>query len=174
MKHTLRIATALALCCAFSVAHAKRIPNLEFKDLSGHVQKVASLRGSITVISFWATWCAPCREEMPRLSRLNQDYAAKGVRFLAISVDEAKNRAKIEPFLHQQNITMDVWLGGDSDVMDRVGLGNIVPGTLIVDKDGQIVGRIMGEAQDTDIRAWLDWLLHDRQGPAPVPLIKHY
>jgi len=166
--------TALVFCCLFTAAYAKRVPNLELKDLTGHTQKLDSLRGSIAVISFWATWCVPCREELPRFSKLKEEYAGKGIRFLAISVDEPKDRAKIEPFLHQQNITLDVWVGGSSDSLDRVGLGNVVPGTLVIDKDGEIVGRIMGEAQDADIRSRLDWLLHDRQGPAPEALTKRY
>jgi thiol-disulfide isomerase/thioredoxin len=173
MKMKPHIATVLVAFIALS-AYAKRVPNLEFKDLGGHGQKLASVRGSITVLSFWATWCAPCREELPRLSKLNSEYAGKGVRFLAISIDEAKDRAKIEPFLRQQNITLDVWLGGDVDMLDRVGLGNIVPGTLVIDKDGEIIGRIMGEAQEPDIRGRLDWLLQDRKGPAPEPLTKRY
>jgi thiol-disulfide isomerase/thioredoxin len=164
----------LSLCLMSTTVHAKRAPNLEFKDLDGHVLKLDSTRGSITVISFWATWCVPCREELPRLSALNQEYAVKGVRFLAISVDETKDRSKIQPFLQKQNISLDVWVGGNVDALDRVGLGNVVPGTLILDKDGEIVGRIMGEAQDVDIRTRIDWLLHNRQGPAPELLTKHY
>ena len=166
--------TALVLCSIVTAAYAKRVPNLELKDLTGHTQKLDSLRGSITVISFWATWCVPCREELPRLSRLKEEYDEKGIRFLAISVDEPKDRAKIEPFLRQENINLDVWVGGNSDSLDRVGLGNVVPGTLVIDKDGEIVGRIMGEAQDADIKSRLDWLLHDRQGPAPEALTKRY
>lgn len=174
MKRIARRTTILILSSIFTLAHAKRIPNLELKDLTGHTQKLDTLRGSITVLSFWATWCIPCREELPRLSMLNQKYAGKGVRFIAVSVDEVKNYPKIEPFLHQQNIQMDVWVGGNSDIMDRVGLGNVVPGTLVIDKDGEIVTRIMGEAQETDITSRLDWLLQGRQGPAPELVVRRY
>jgi thiol-disulfide isomerase/thioredoxin len=155
-------------------ADARRIPNFELKDLTGHAQKMAALRGSIAVVSFWATWCAPCREELPRLSRLAQDYSASGVRFIAISIDEPKDRAKVAPYIAQQKLTMDVWVGGDTDMLDRVGLGNIVPGTVIIDQQGEIVGRIMGEAREEDVKARVDWLLHGREGVPPEPLTKRY
>jgi thiol-disulfide isomerase/thioredoxin len=164
----------LALAGFALTAVAKPIPDLKFQDLAGHTQKLSSLRGSITVISFWATWCAPCQEELPRLSALKQQYAEKGVRFLAISADESKDRAKIQPFFQKQNITLDVWVGADIDTLDRLSLGNELPATLILDKDGTPIGRILGEARDADVTGYLDWLLSDRTSPAPPPQIKRY
>ena len=164
----------LLLCLLSGVGYAKRMPNLEFKDLAGHPQKLATLHGSIAVVSFWATWCAPCRDELPRLSKLAQQYSDQGVRFVAISIDAPKDRAKVAPYVAQQKLTMDVWLGGDTDMLDRVGLGNIVPGTLILDQQGEVIGRIMGEAREEDVKSRLDWLLNGRQGAAPEPLTKRY
>jgi thiol-disulfide isomerase/thioredoxin len=172
----LRRFRTLALLATFTIvplAQAKPIPNLKFRDLAGHDQRLDSLRGSITVISFWATWCTPCRAELPRLSKLSEQYRANGVRFIAISVDESKDFAKIEPFLHQQNITLDIWTGADLDTLDRLAIGNIVPATIVLDKNGEIIGRISGEARDADVTGYLDWLLHDRQGTGPDPFIKH-
>ena len=164
----------LLLCLLSGVGYAKRMPNLEFKDLAGHPQKLATLHGSIAVVSFWATWCAPCRDELPRLSKLAQQYSDQGVRFVAISIDEPKDRAKVAPYVVQQKLTMDVWLGGDTDMLDRVGLGNIVPGTLILDQQGEVIGRIMGEAREEDVKSRLDWLLNGRRGPTPEALTKRY
>lgn len=162
------------LCSLMTAAYAKRIPNLEAKSLTGTTEKIESLRGSIAVINFWATWCGPCKEEMPRFAKLKDEYAAKGVRFVAISVDEPKDRKKIEPFLKLQNIDMEVWVGGNLDMLSRAGLGNVLPATIIVDQQGEIIGRIMGEAKDEDIKSRLDWLLNGRQGPAPDPSLKRY
>src|SRR6266852_3741233 len=64
------------------------------------------------------------------------------------------------PICDQQKLTMDVWVGGDTDMLDRVGLGDIVPGTIIIDQQGEIIGRIMGEAREEDVKARVDWLLH--------------
>ena len=174
MPNPCRICTIFLFSFLVSAAQAKRAPNLELKDLTGHSQKIASLRGSIAVVSFWATWCAPCREELPRLSKLSQDYEASGIRFIAISIDEPKDRAKVAPYVAQQKLTMDVWVGGDTDMLARVGLGDIVPGTIVIDQQGEIIGRIMGEAREEDVKSRLDWLLHGRQGDAPEPLTKRY
>ena len=85
-----------------------------------------------------------------------------------------RNRAKVEPFLQRQNVALEVWVGADTDSLGRLGLGNIVPGTLIIDENGDVVGRIMGEARDSDVIGYLDWLIHKRQGPTPEPLVKRY
>lgn len=162
--------------CLFAVqtADAKGTPNLALKDLSGHSQRLSDLRGQVVVLSFWATWCVPCRQELPRLSILSTEFVGKKVRFVAVSIDDAKDRARIEPYLTQQNVHLDVWVGGNADMLGRFGLGDIVPGTLILDEQGQVITRIMGEAKDEDIRSRLDWLLNGRQGPAPEPKLKRY
>ena len=153
---------------------AKRAPNLELKDLAGKTEKVSDLRGSIAVINFWATWCVPCREELPLLGKLEKEYAGKNVRFIAASADEAKNRAALERFVSAHQIGMEVWVGADLDMLERAGLGNELPATLIVDEEGQVVARVLGEAREEDIRLPLDWLLGGRSGPAPAPQVKHY
>lgn len=168
--------TLLILCsviCA-APAHAKRAPNLDLKDLQGHSQKLASLRGQIVVVNFWATWCGPCQEELPRLSKLAQSYGGKNVRFLAVSIDAAKDRAKVQPALEKANVTLETWIGADTDALGSFGLGDIVPGTAILDERGEIIARIMGEARDEDVRAAVDWLLSDRSGPAPAAVTKRY
>ena len=174
MPTLFRKLSVAALSLMLVTAQAKPLPDLKFKDLAGNPQRLASLRGSITVVSFWATWCAPCRDELPRLSKLSQKLADQDIHFVAISIDESKDRAKVEPFLQKNNVSLDVWVGGDAGLLGRVGLGEIVPGTLVIDKDGETVGRIMGEARDADITGYIDWIQHDRQGPAPPPLIKRY
>lgn len=178
MKSFLRIAIALIAVSLVPFAQAKRVPNLEFKNLQGAAEKIAGLHGSITVINFWATFCGPCREEMPMLSKLTQEYAVKKVRFIAISADESpeskKNRAKIDQFLDTQKPAMEIWLGADLDTLDRLRLGNVLPATIILDENGEVISRIMGEAHEEDVRGPLDWLLDGRNGPAPAASVKRY
>lgn len=180
MKRSLVLLIALLFCFLTPTAEAKRAPNLEMKDLAGATHKLADLRGSIVVLNFWATWCGPCRQELPMLSRLSQEYsakpenAAKKVRFIAASADESKNRAKVDQFLSSNSLALDVWLGADLDMLDRAGLGNVLPATLILDEQGEIVARIMGQAREADIRVPLDWLLGGKVGPPPPASIKRY
>jgi thiol-disulfide isomerase/thioredoxin len=166
----------LILCFAVCVSpsYAKRAPNLDLKDLHGQAQKLASLRGQIVVVNFWATWCGPCQEELPRLSKLAESYSGKNVRFIAVSIDAAKDRAKIQPALEKANVTLETWVGANTDTLAGFGLGEIVPGTAILDEHGEIIARVMGEAREEDVRTVVDWLLSDRSGPAPAAVTKRY
>lgn len=155
-------------------AAPKHAPDPAFKSLNGQAQKLSALRGQVVVVNFWATWCGPCQEELPRLSKLAESYAGKPVRFVLISIDEPKNRAKIPAVLDRLHVPLETWDDADTDTMDRFGLGNIVPGSAILDDKGEVVARIMGEAREEDVRGAVDWLLAGRSGPAPAALTKRY
>lgn len=174
MKRNIVFVAVMMLASMTPQGFAKRAPNLELKDLSGKTAKLSDLRGSIVVINFWATWCVPCREELPLLTRLNKEYAGKNIRFIAASADEAKNRAALDRFVSAHEIGMEIWVGADLDMLEHAGLGNELPATLIVDEQGQVLARVLGEAREEDIRRPLDWLLSGRSGPAPEGVVKHY
>lgn len=156
---------------------AKALPNLSFKDLAGNKKSFADLRGSIVVVNFWATWCGPCREELPLLTGLNAQYSAKKVKFIEISEDEngesETGRAKIDEFMKAHGPGLEVWTGADLDTLGRLGLGNELPATIILDENGEVICRLLGEARETDLRAALDWLLNGRTGPVPAAIVKH-
>jgi thiol-disulfide isomerase/thioredoxin len=174
MKASLYAALFFLLTLPVTAAYAKRAPNLELKDLNGHSQKLAALRGQVVVLNFWATWCGPCQEELPRLSKLAATYSGKNVHFVAVSIDDAKDRAKIRPTLARENVSLETWIGASTDTLAGFGLGDIVPGTAILDEHGEIIARIMGEARDEDVQSAVDWLLGGRSGPAPAAVTKRY
>ena len=153
---------------------AKHAPDPGFKALDGQTRKLSSLRGQVVVVNFWATWCGPCQEELPRLSQLAQIYAGKPVRFVLISIDAPKDRAKIPQVLGRLHASLESWDDADTDTMDHFGLGDIVPGTAILDEKGEVVARIMGEAREEDVRNAVDWMLGGKIGPAPAELTKRY
>ena len=167
-----KILPACVLVVLTAAALAESAPKLSLKDLSGHTQKLSALRGRIVVLNFWATWCEPCQEELPRLSKLSQSYLAKNVQFVAVSIDAPKDAEKIEPLLRRLNVNLNVWTGADLDTLEKFGLGDVVPGTMVIDENGQ--ASVMGEAPEEDVRAPLDWLTHGRVGPAPPALLKRY
>lgn len=174
MKAPLRFFVLLLLSCSLQSAFAKRAPNLELKDLAGKTHKIADLRGSIAVVNFWATFCGPCREELPMLSRLTQEYSGRHIRFIAISADEIKDRAKVDRFLGANPLAMEIWTGADVDMLERAGLGNVLPGTMILDEQGEVIARVMGQAREEDVRQPLDWLLSGRSGATPSAVTKRY
>ena len=179
MKTIFRMMMAVVLmACVAPIADAKRAPNLEFKSLSGDTEKFSDLRGSITVVNFWATFCGPCREELPLLSKLSEEYKEKKVRFVAISADEdpgnKKNHAKIEQFLNEHKPAMEVWVGADLDMLGRLGLGNVLPATVVLDEQGEVIAKVLGQAHEEDVRKPLDWLLNGKSGDAPAAVTKRY
>ena len=172
MKLRCLVPLVLALCLTAAAASPHTIPDLSLKDIDGQRQKLSALRGSIVVLSFWATWCGPCQQELPRLSHLNAAYAGKPVRFIAVSIDDAKSRDQLAQFLAQRDIHLLVWTGATTDTMASVGLADIVPSTIILDPEGRSVTRITGEAQEDDIRRSVDWLLTNRPEPAPPTTLR--
>jgi thiol-disulfide isomerase/thioredoxin len=153
---------------------ARRAPDPSLKSLDGQTRKLSALRGKIVVVNFWATYCAPCQEELPRLAQIAASYAGKPVEFVLISIDEPKDRAKIPSVLDRLHVQQQSWVGGDTDLMDRFGLGDIVPGTAILDQQGEVIARIMGEAREDDVRRAVDWLLGGKSGPPAPALTKRY
>ena len=151
---------------------AKRVPDPAFKTPDGKTHKLSALRGQIVVVNFWATWCGPCQEELPRLAQIATSYAGKPVSFVFISIDDPKDRKKIPAALDKLHVSFDTWTGADTDTLGSFGLGDIVPGTIVLDEKGEPVARVMGEAKEEDIRNAVDWLLGGKNGEGPAPLTK--
>lgn len=153
--------------------HAADAPPLEFRGRDGAVHTFSELRGHPAVVNFWATWCGPCREEMPRLQKLAEGYAQHGVRFIAVSLDAPETQDKIDGVTAKRGFRLPVWTGATDATLAQLKLGVLVPATLILDDGGEVIGRIEGEAREKDIRSRLDWLLHGRQGKQPPPVQKN-
>ncbi|WP_158615257.1 TlpA disulfide reductase family protein [Acidipila sp. EB88] len=158
---------SLALCASAAASSSNVVPEIALKDLSGQKQRLSALKGNIVVLNFWATWCGPCQEELPLLSRLHDAYAGKPVRFVAVSIDEGKSREQLAASLARHEVKLEVWAGATTETMSKVGLGDVVPSTLILDASGEVITRITGEARESDLRSRIDWLLTGRLGDAP-------
>jgi len=160
--------------CEAAWTGAARGPDFTLTNIDGKTHSLAEHRGKVVVLNFWATWCLPCREELPMLSKLAPRYGEKDVVFLAASLDDAQTRSKIPHFLQKKKITLAVFTGVTSEVLKEFQLGEIIPATLILDRDGTPVFRIEGEASKKDISARVEWLLSERAGKQPKILIKNY
>jgi thiol-disulfide isomerase/thioredoxin len=168
------LALLLSLVIFPPLVCAKRIPDPTFKTLDGQSHKLSALRGQIVVLNFWATWCGPCQEELPRLSQIAASYSGKPVAFVFISIDAPKDRSKISSALAKLHVDLTSWVNADTDTLESFGLGNIVPGTIVLDDTGQPVARVMGEAKEDDVRKPVDWLLGGKNGDPPQALTKRY
>ena len=132
---------------------------LALKDLTGAAQTLAGYQGRVVVLNFWATWCEPCKKEMPDLSAIQNDYAPLGVQVIGAAGDEAADGAKVLKFIREFKVNFPVWLGATTDDMQRFGVGTVLPATVIVNKDGKIVWREIGIIKPVELRKELDKLL---------------
>ena len=99
-------------------------------------------RGQVTLVNIWATWCAPCREEMPSMEALYKDFAARGFRIAAVSIDEGDD-AEVRAFATELGLTFDI-LHDRSGAIQGTYQTTGVPESFLLDKDGRIVRRLIG------------------------------
>lgn len=133
--------------------------DLKLKDLSGFEQSLSSLKGRIVILNFWATYCIPCRKEMPDLAAIQNEYAALGVQVIGASADEMEDRAKVLGFIKQTKINFPVWVGASLSDMMRFGLGTALPGTVVIGKDGRVAKVISGVIKPADLKKQLEAML---------------
>lgn len=132
---------------------------LALKDLTGAEQSLAGYRGRVVVLNFWATWCEPCKKEMPDLSAIQNEYAALGVQVIGAAGDAATDSAKVLKFIREYKLNFPVWVGAQTSDMERFGLGSVLPATVIIDREGKIVWREIGIIKPLELRKELDKIL---------------
>lgn len=133
--------------------------DLTLKDLFGAEQRLSALKGRIVVLNFWATYCVPCRKEMPDLAAIQNEYAALGVQVVGASADEAEDRAKVLQFVKETRINFPIWMGATTADMMRFGLGAALPGTVIIGRDGRIAKIISGIVNQADLKKQIELML---------------
>ena len=149
---TLRITAGCLLAAAACVAGAAEMklwsgptPALELQDLGGQPHRLADYRGRVVLLNFWATWCTPCRDEMPSIGQLRKKLAGRGFDVLAVNVDEPDSR--VRKFLTEVPLDFPVVLdpGGRTTKAWNV---RILPASYLIGPDGRIRYAVIGE---------LDW-----------------
>ena len=133
--------------------------DLSLKDLSGVDQNLSALKGRIVVLNFWATYCIPCRKEMPDLAAIQNEFAALGVQVVGVNTDELKDRSKVLQFVKETRVNFPIWLGGSTEHMVRFGLGAALPGTVVIGRDGRVVKIISGVVDQVILRKEIEALL---------------
>jgi thiol-disulfide isomerase/thioredoxin len=126
----------VALGLALFAAH--KPAELNLTDLDGKKVHLRDYRGKIVVLNFWATWCGPCKDEMPMLVEVEKEWSAKGIVFIGASLDERKSQGKIPDFLKAFQIGFPIWKGATADDLARLGMGEAVPSTAFLNEEGNI------------------------------------
>lgn len=132
---------------------------LALKDLFGVEQRLSSLRGRIVVLNFWATWCGPCKKEMPDLAAIQNQYAALGVQVVGASADTMNEVKAVRQFIKDASINFPIWLGATTEQMLQFGVGPGLPATVIIGRDGKISALFPSVITQEEIKKHLDKLV---------------
>ena len=124
-------------------------PDYRAVTMTGDSVSLASLRGRTVLLNVWATWCHPCREELPVLQRLHEEYAGRGLTVVGVSIDAVGAGAAIEDFAAEYGVTYPLWHDPDNRVSTTFqGIG--VPLSVLVGADGMLRWRHLGPVRDND------------------------
>ena len=144
--NVLRGIVFIAILIVFSPAsifgQEARAPQFALKDINGATVRLRSYRGKVVLINFWATWCPPCRAEMPDLVRLQRQYARQGLQIIGITYPpEEKNR--VRRFARSLKVNYPIILG-TSQLKARFSSEETLPLTVVIDRDGKVNDIISG------------------------------
>ena len=135
---------------------------VSFPDLAGSEKSIGSWQGKVLVLNFWATWCAPCKEEIPSFMRLQRAYGDRGVVFVGVAVDE---RDKAETYAKEMAINYPILVGGMNamDLAQRTGnRQGGVPFTVVADRQGRIVRTYLGPVKESELASTFESVLAAR------------
>jgi peroxiredoxin len=117
-------------------------PEFSLADLAGNAVRLANYKGRVVFLNVWATWCPPCREEMPAMQALYERLRGPGFEMLAVSADEG-GRVMVEPFVNERRLTFPVLLDPEGQVALRYGVTGF-PETFVIDRNGRVVSHAIG------------------------------
>lgn len=142
-------------------ADSNRVPAamwaMAWSDIAGKRYSLAEWRGNTLVLNFWATWCAPCREEIPDLIAIRSEYAAKSVEIVGIAID---NMQAVGPYARTMKITYPIVIGEGTALDLARALGNpsgALPYTVVIAPDGTVLMRHLGRLPKAKLQAILDF-----------------
>ncbi len=117
-------------------------PDFTLNTLTGEVVKLSDLKGQVVLLNFWATWCPPCRQEIPSMMRLNAAMAGKPFRMLCVSIDDG-GKVAVEEFFRTSGFSLPALIDTDKRAGKLYGLTG-VPETFVIDRNGVILKKVVG------------------------------
>ncbi len=145
-----------------SIRANMKVPDFCLEGLNGKRVQLRGLKGNIILLNFWATWCGPCKDEMPSMETLYQRYKERDFALLTISVDEGSSEAT-RKFIQKNRYSFSVLVDPTGKTLDLFEIDRI-PATVIIDKKGRTVGRAIGprDWSKPEVFSLIDQMLDDR------------
>ena len=126
-------------------AHAAA-PAADFslRDINGQTVSLAQYKGQVVVMSFWATWCGPCKEEMPHLEAMYRAHKDEGLTVLSISIDDARSASRVKPYIKKMGYSFPVLLDRESKVIGTYNPPKTVPYTVVINRGFEVEQKTAG------------------------------
>ncbi len=138
--------TAVFAASAFALSNGTQVKNFTLKDLSGKSVSLDQYKGKVVVLNFWATWCPPCRQEMPEFNELSKEFAKSGQAvLLAVNMTDGQRDtpAKVAAFVKDNKYTMPVLLDTEQSLAEYFSI-RYIPSTFVINAQGKVTGQIQG------------------------------
>jgi cytochrome c biogenesis protein CcmG, thiol:disulfide interchange protein DsbE len=169
MNRSRNVAGAVLLACALSCRQAEggeggaddgggspqrvevglQAPAYRAMSLDGAMASLAQHRGRAVLLNVWATWCVPCRVELPVLQRLHQRYGGAGLDVIGVNVDAVASRESIRTFAHDLDVSYTIWLDPKNVILKRYSVIGL-PATFVIGRDGTVLYKYLGPLKEGD------------------------
>lgn len=133
-------------------------PDFTLIDLNGNKISLSELEGNVVFLNFWATWCTPCKKEIPYFNEAHEKYKDSGLKIIGISIDRSEKIVK--RFLEKREIIYPIAMGSQKFLSDY-GIARVVPVTVIIDKKGKLRHKLIGELEEDDIEKYYKGLINE-------------
>ncbi|MGH9367950.1 MAG: TlpA family protein disulfide reductase [Thermoanaerobaculia bacterium] len=145
---SLALAFGLAAPAAGGSEPASTFPDLELAGADGSSIRLSQLKGNVVLLNVWATWCGPCRLELPVVQKMYDRYSDRNFVVLAVNIDA--DRGRIEPFLKRYNLSLPVYYAAPEEAGAMTAMG--IPSTFILGPDRSLIDRAVGYSPDVEER----------------------
>ena len=119
-------------------------PSFTLRDINGAEVSLSDYKGTVVLLNFWATWCGPCKQEMPHLNKMNDEFSDQGFTVLSVSIDDARAASKVKPYIKGRGYGFTVLLDKDTSVVSQYNPSKSLPYTVLIDRAGNIHETIQG------------------------------
>lgn len=164
-----KLVLAASLLFSGTALAADQASDFSLRNLKGDTVTLSEMKGKVIYVDFWATWCGPCKDEMPHLQKMADDFKEQGFEVVAISTDDARTAPQVKPFIKRMGYSFIVVKDPNSEVLVAYNPSKTLPFGVLVDREGNISATHAGynEGDEKKLREEIEALLGDAAPAAP-------